>query len=213
MLRHVRELAGDRPVVGLAPSAAAARVLERETDIRARTLQWFLTRCRALDAAGPVNERLREMFGGAVLVLDEASMVSTDQMGELMRVAGALDVARLVLVGDRSQLRAVEAGQPFRQLQEAGMTTARMEDILRQKNPELKAAVLSVLAGRPGGGDGDAGRRGARGGLRRSGNEGGRGVARAGQGDPRRHAAAGADPCAQGGDQRTVREALAEEGF
>ena len=149
MLRHVRELAAGRPVIGLAPSAAAARVLERETEIRARTLQWFLTRCRALDAAGPVNERLSEQFGGAVLVLDEASMVSTDQMRELMRVAGALDVARLVLVGDRSQLRAVEAGQPFRQLQEAGMTTARMEDILRQKNPELKAAVLSVLAGDP----------------------------------------------------------------
>ena len=151
MLRHVRELAVGRPVIGLAPSAAAARVLERETDIHARTLQWFLTRCRALDAAGPLQERLREQFGGAVLVLDEASMVSTDQMRELMRVADGLGVARLVLVGDRSQLRAVEAGQPFRQLQDAGMTTARMDDILRQKNPELKAAMLSVLAGDPGG--------------------------------------------------------------
>ena len=150
MLRHVRELAAGRPVIGLAPSAAAARVLERETDIRARTLQWFLTRCRALDAAGPLYERLKKTFGGAVLVLDEASMVSTDQMRQLMRVAGLLDVARLVLVGDRSQLRAVEAGQPFRQLQDAGMTTARMDDILRQRNPELKAAVLSVLEGDPG---------------------------------------------------------------
>ena len=150
MLRHVRELAAGRPVIGLAPSAAAARVLERETDIHARTLQWFLTRCRALDATGPLYERLREQFGGAVLVLDEASMVSTDQMRQLMRVAGMLDVARLVLVGDRSQLRAVEAGQPFRQLQDAGMTTARMDDILRQKNPALKAAVLSVLEGDPG---------------------------------------------------------------
>ena len=150
MLRHVRELAAGRPVIGLAPSAAAARVLERETDIRARTLQWFLTRCRSLDAAGPLYERLRETFGGAVLVLDEASMVSTDQMRQLMRVAELLDVARLVLVGDRSQLRAVEAGQPFRQLQDAGMTTARMDDILRQRNPELKAAVLSVLEGDPG---------------------------------------------------------------
>ena len=143
MLRHVRELAGGRRVVGLAPSAAAARVLERETGIEARTLQWFLTRCRGAD------DKVREVFGGSVLVLDEASMVSTDQMRELMRIADGLGVARLVLVGDRSQLRAVEAGQPFRQLQEAGMTTARMEDILRQKNPALKAAVLSVLAGDP----------------------------------------------------------------
>ncbi|MCY4551949.1 MAG: relaxase domain-containing protein [Defluviicoccus sp.] len=151
MLRHVRELAEGRAVIGLAPSAAAARVLERETDIHARTLQWFLTRCQGAAASGRADGKLKEMFGGSVLVLDEASMVSTDQMRQLMRIADGLGVARLVLAGDRSQLRAVEAGQPFRQMQDAGMTTARMDDILRQKNPELKAAVLSVLEGDPGG--------------------------------------------------------------
>ncbi len=149
MLRHVRELAQGGPVIGLAPSAAAARVLERETDIQARTLQWFLTRCRGA-ANGGVDGRLKALFGNAVLVLDEASMVSTDQMRQLVRIADGLGAARLVLVGDRSQLRAVEAGQPFRQLQDAGMTTARMDDILRQRNPALKAAVLSVLEGDPG---------------------------------------------------------------
>ena len=77
-------------------------------------------------------------------------MVSTDQMRSLTRIAAELDVARLVLVGDTSQLRAVDAGQPFRQLQQAGMTTARMDDILRQRNPELRAAVLAALAGEPG---------------------------------------------------------------
>ncbi|MDE0278737.1 MAG: relaxase domain-containing protein, partial [Defluviicoccus sp.] len=148
MLRHVRELAGDRPVVGLAPSAAAARVLERETGIHARTLQWFLTRCQGA-ANGRADDRLNELFGGAVVVLDEASMVSTDQMRSLMRIADGLGVARLVLVGDTRQLRAVDAGQPFRQLQQAGMTTARMVDILRQKNPALKAAVEAALAGKP----------------------------------------------------------------
>ena len=93
--------------------------------------------------------KLREMFGGAVAVLDEASMVSTDQMRSLMRIAEGLGVARLVLVGDTRQLRAVDAGQPFRQLQQAGMTTATMDDILRQKNPALRQAVLAALAGEP----------------------------------------------------------------
>ena len=148
MLRQIRELVGDRPVVGLAPSAAAARVLERETGIHARTLQWFLTRCQGA-ANGGADDKLNALFGGAVLVLDEASMVSTDQMRSLMRIADGLGVARLVLVGDTRQLRAVDAGQPFRQLQLAGMTTAVMDDILRQKNPELKAAVEAALAGKP----------------------------------------------------------------
>ena len=151
MLRQVRELAGDRPVLGLAPSAASARVLQRETDMNVRTLQWFLARCRrAAGENGPAIEELKERFGDAVLVLDEASMVSTDQMRSLMRIADELDVARLVLVGDRGQLRAVEAGQPFRLLQQAGMTTARMDDIRRQRSPELREAVLAVLAGDPG---------------------------------------------------------------
>ena len=149
MLRQMRELAGKRLVVGLAPSAAAARVLELETDMPARTLQWFLARCRAVDDGGPVIDRLRERFRGAVLVLDEASMVSTDQMRSLMRVAEELEVARLVLVGDRRQLQAVEAGQPFRLLQKAGMTTAEMNEILRQREPKLRAAVNAAQEGEP----------------------------------------------------------------
>ncbi len=152
MLRQVRDLAGERKIIGLAPSAAASHVLEREAGIHARTLQWFLTRCRAADAEDPVPglENLRALFAGAVVVLDEASMVSTAQMRSLLRIAGHLDVARLVLVGDTGQLRPVDAGQPFRQLQQAGMTTARMSDIRRQRSPDLKAAVLSVLEGEPG---------------------------------------------------------------
>ena len=150
MLRQVRALAGNRPVIGLAPSTEAADVLGRETGIHARTLQWFLARCRAAGLKGEALERLKESFGGAVLVLDEASMVSTDQMRSLLRAADRLDVARVVLVGDIRQLRPVEAGQPFRLLQRAGMPTATMKDIQRQRTPELRAAVQAVLAGDPG---------------------------------------------------------------
>ena len=44
MLNEVAKLAGDRRVFGLAPSAAAARVLGVEGGIGATTLQWLLTR-------------------------------------------------------------------------------------------------------------------------------------------------------------------------
>ena len=59
-------------------------------------------------------------------------------------------MARLVLVGDTGQLRAVEAGQPFLQLQRAGMTTVQMDEIRRQRNPVLRAAVLASRSGEPG---------------------------------------------------------------
>ena len=150
MLRHVRELAAGRPVVGLAPSAAAARVLERESGMNVRTLQWFLTRCGSAVGDGRAEDRLKRMFGGALVVLDESSMVSTDQMVSLMRIADRLGVARLVVVGDTKQLRAVDAGQPFLLLQRAGMTTVEMEESRRQRDPKLRAAVLASRSGEPG---------------------------------------------------------------
>ncbi len=152
MLKEVAALAGGRRVFGLAPSAAAARVLGREAGIPVRTLQWFIARYR--DAGDNLlDDRalagLRSRFEGSVLVADEMSMASTAQTFQLMKIAAVLGVGRLALVGDRKQLRAVEAGQPFRQLQEAGMATAVMDDIRRQRDPVLKAAVTEAAAGAP----------------------------------------------------------------
>ena len=147
MLREALGLIGERKAVLLAPSAAAARVLAAETGARARTLQWFLTRYGDIgDAAKTANARREHQ--GSVLVLDESSMTSTAQMELLMRISERLRIARLVLVGDRGQLRAVSAGEPFRALQEAGIATAGMDEILRQRDPGLKAAVEALQQGR-----------------------------------------------------------------
>ncbi|MDE0275585.1 MAG: relaxase domain-containing protein [Defluviicoccus sp.] len=148
MLREALGLIGERPAILLAPSAAAARVLADETGARARTLQWFLTRHGDLGSAEKMKSARRE-HEGAVLVLDESSMVSTAQMELLMRIAERLRIARLALVGDRGQLRAVTAGEPFRALQEAGIATAEMDEIMRQRDPALKQAVERLQAGRP----------------------------------------------------------------
>ena len=148
MLREALGLIGERPAILLAPSAAAARVLADETGGRARTLQWFLTRYGDLGSAEKM-ENARGQHAGSVLVLDESSMVSTAQMELLMRISERLRIARLVLVGDRGQLRAVTAGEPFRALQEAGVATAEMDEIMRQRDPALKKAVERLQAGRP----------------------------------------------------------------
>ena len=148
MLREALGLIRDRPAILLAPSAAAARVLATETGARARTLQWFLTRYGDVGSAEKTAAARRE-HQGAVLVLDESSMVSTAQMELLMRIAERLSIARLVLVGDRGQLRAVTAGEPFRALQDAGIETAEMDEIMRQEDPALRQAVERLQEGRP----------------------------------------------------------------
>jgi len=44
-------------------------------------------------------------------------------------------------VGDIRQHQAVEAGKPFEQMQVAGMRTARLDEVIRQKDPALRNAV------------------------------------------------------------------------
>ena len=152
MLRAVAALAGERQIIGLAPSASAVHVLAAESDIPARTLQGFLARYRDVGdgiASPEKTEEARKALGGAVLILDEASMVGTVQMRALTRIAAQTDVARLALIGDRRQLRSVEAGEPFGLLQDAGMPTAKMNEVVRQRDADLKAAVLHMVANEP----------------------------------------------------------------
>lgn len=44
---------------------------------------------------------------------------------------------RVLLIGDIRQHQGVEAGRPFEQLQEPGMRTAKLDEIVRQKDPAL----------------------------------------------------------------------------
>ena len=153
MLSEVVALAGADNVIGLAPSSSAALTLGRETGLPTRTLQWLLTRYRDVGDGTADEDALadaRAALGGRLLVVDEASLVSMGQMDALLRIAHMADVARVALVGDRRQLRAVEAGQPFRVLQDAGMPTAVMDEVLRQRDSGLKQAVLSMIEGKPG---------------------------------------------------------------
>jgi ATP-dependent exoDNAse (exonuclease V) alpha subunit len=52
-----------------------------------------------------------------------------------------------LLIGDTRQHQGVEAGRPFEQLQEAGMRTAKLDEIVRQKDLELKSVVELLATG------------------------------------------------------------------
>ena len=47
----------------------------------------------------------------------------------------------IVVIGDIRQHQGVEAGRPFQQMQDAGMRTSQLDQIVRQKDPELLRAV------------------------------------------------------------------------
>jgi conjugative relaxase-like TrwC/TraI family protein len=125
-------------VQGFAPTSRAARQL-REAGIEAGTLQGFLARSAQSDAA-PKQKHFH--------FVDESSLASTNQVREFLARLGPND--RVLLIGDVRQHQGVEAGRPFEQLQEAGMRTAKLDEIVRQKDPELKSAVELLARGQTG---------------------------------------------------------------
>ena len=152
MLKRARALLEKRgfEIRGLAPSASAAQTLAAESGIESETLQRFLARNAGVAEGRLTRKGAREMraaFKKTVLVVDEGSLASTVQARNLLRIARELRLPRVVLVGDGKQLDAVDAGKPFVQLQQAGMKTAEMSQIMRQREPRLKAAVEASMAG------------------------------------------------------------------
>jgi ATP-dependent exoDNAse (exonuclease V) alpha subunit len=72
-------------------------------------------------------------------MVDESSLASTRQMQAFMEKIGPQD--RVLLIGDTRQHQSVDAGKPFEQMQQAGMQTSQLDQIMRQKDPELLRAV------------------------------------------------------------------------
>ena len=124
-------------VKGLAPTSRAAQKLA-EAGMETETLQRHLARGQQPDQQ-PDGGRAR------VYIVDEASMVSTRQMHSFVEQLNRHD--RVLFVGDVRQHEAVEAGRPYAQLQEAGLRTARLDEILRQKDPVLKETVEQLARG------------------------------------------------------------------
>jgi conjugative relaxase-like TrwC/TraI family protein len=134
-LSVIREaaVAGGYHVEGFAPTSRAAQKLS-EAGMETSTIQKYLARGEQPDTG---EKRL--------YVLDESSMASTRQLHEFVHRLNQND--RVLLVGDRRQHEAVEAGRPFAQLQDAGMVTVRLNEIVRQKDPELKQVVEYLARG------------------------------------------------------------------
>lgn len=122
-------------VSALAPTASAARTLGEALGLRGETV------AKHLMTHAPVNTN-----GRSVWIVDEASMLSARDTATLLESAEKAN-ARVILVGDVKQLGSVGAGAAFAQLQDAGMATAKLAEIVRQTNPLTKEAVEASIQG------------------------------------------------------------------
>nr|WP_242055035.1 MobF family relaxase [Nostoc flagelliforme] len=137
-LRELKAIAVESgyTIKGFAPSSMAAKVLGEELDIQAETVARLL-----------VSEPPPVIQPNQIWVVDEAGLLSAAYAMSLLERA-TQEQARVILVGDTRQLSAVEAGNPFKSLQQAGIKTSHLNESLRQRAPELKLAVDLIAEGR-----------------------------------------------------------------
>jgi len=136
-LETVREAyeAGGTPVIGVAWQGQAADVLQRDAGIPSQTAALLLDRLASGDEEA--------IPAGCVIVCDEASTMPTRALDRLV-VAAAQRCARVVLVGDRAQLPAIDAAGGFGALADR-LGAAELTENRRQRT-QLQRGVADRLA-------------------------------------------------------------------
>ncbi|MBY5614549.1 Ti-type conjugative transfer relaxase TraA [Rhizobium leguminosarum] len=120
---------GGRRVIGAALAGKAAEGLEDSSGIRSRTLaSWELIWANGRDT----------LHRGDVVVVDEAGMVSSQQMARVLKLVEQAG-AKVVLVGDAMQLQPIQAGAAFRAITER-IGFAELAGVRRQREPWAREA-------------------------------------------------------------------------
>ena len=155
MLQAVARVAESegRDVFGLAFQNKMVADLAEGAGIKSQTIASFVLANERFvtERDTPRFEAAQAKFAGAMLIVDETSMVSSDDMLKLHRITEALGVDKLVLVGDRQQLSSIDAGKSFAMIQAAGGTMARMDENIRQRTDTLRTVAALANVGKAGG--------------------------------------------------------------
>jgi len=115
--------AGGSRFLPLAPTTRARDALASSGLAAADTVQRFL-----------VSEAMQRAAAGRVILVDEAGLLSTQQLDQLTRTAAAVR-ARLLLVGDTKQHYSVQRGDALRNvIRHTGVPVVRLSEVLRQRN-------------------------------------------------------------------------------
>lgn len=129
---------GHGSVVGLAPSAAAAKVLADDLGIGCEnTAKWLHDNTRG-------NTDFR---AGQLVIIDEATLTGTLALDRLTGLAAAAG-AKVLLVGDWAQLQSVDAGGAFSLLAERRAEPPELTEVHRFTHAWEKTASLDLRHGR-----------------------------------------------------------------
>jgi hypothetical protein len=125
------------PIVGAALAARTAAGLQAATGIPSTTVARFLS--EGLYEAG--------LASGAVVVIDEASMVGTRHLAAVSDLVEQVE-GKLILIGDDHQLPEIDAGGLFRALTNR-LPAVELTDNVRQRHEWERVALAELRDGSP----------------------------------------------------------------
>lgn len=134
-LQELKRALGEagREVLAIAPTMSAVEELQRVGFSRAITVERLLQ-----------DFRSRSALRDSVLILDEAGMVSSRQMTELLGLVEQHD-ARAVFCGDTRQIQSVEAGDALRILEkESRLKSVALTEVQRQRPKDYREAIQEL---------------------------------------------------------------------
>ncbi|WP_298303272.1 MobF family relaxase [uncultured Erythrobacter sp.] len=130
-----------KQVHALAIATRTAREFGEKLGVGGKSVAAFLARHRGVLDGPTTSEQAansaKELHGAWIMV-DETSLVGTEQFEKLVRLANLAGAERLVMIGDTRQLQAIAAGKPFEQAQKRGTPTSAVTENLRAASPQMK---------------------------------------------------------------------------
>ncbi|MHB1670268.1 MobF family relaxase, partial [Thiomonas sp.] len=134
-------------VIGCSLQGKKSAGLQKDTGIRSQTIASFLGEIQGYEREdGTQAEPRKKLTEKTVVVVDEAAMNDTRLMAGLIRETGKAG-AKLLLIGDESQVPPVAAGNPFKTLKKE-LGYAEVTENRRQRENWQKEASREIRDGK-----------------------------------------------------------------
>ncbi len=128
--------------------------LQADTGMEAMTVHSFIYRNEKFlsgEASAEAFSARKAELTGKYFILDEASMISNEQMDKLTAIANLMEFGRFVGTGDRKQLNPIDAGKSFSMMQARsirdGLPISEVNINMRQKTEDMRLVADLADAG------------------------------------------------------------------
>lgn len=149
VLDAVRQISKEKVMhIGCSPTASAAKTLQLSSGIDSSTLHRFVGKYNGYTEGRGTKtglEQIKQQYKNVLVIVDESSLIPTRMMWKLCKLSSTLGF-RMVLVGDKNQLPAVEAGKPYEQMLKV-IHSVELTQIMRQQNLSHRKAVIDSTRG------------------------------------------------------------------